>query len=102
MMGGNVHAPVSTDVEVGAQIHMEMPFDCKVYSITDPKGRVFIAEKTSGGIVGNSIESVRADLKEAEEAGQTKADIERQLAAQKAIGQTATPLPEDEFWTYVK
>ena len=64
MMGGNVHAGIKTQVEA------EGPFDLgkgyQGYLLTAPWGETFVAEAQSGGLIGPDLETVRADVKEAD------------------------------------
>ena len=90
-MGGKVYQPAKCDVEVDGPHDLGGGY--QGYIATAPNGRTFVAEATSGAIVGPTLEDVRGDISQAD-----PAVMAEQVA--KAIAQSATAAvitPED-FW----
>lgn len=50
VMGGDVNAPIMTEVEVGDPVLLD--HDVKVYCVTSPSGENFMAEGHTGAFVG--------------------------------------------------
>ena len=94
LMGGNVHAPIATEVEVGDPVTLR--YGINVYVVVSPKGNTFIAEATTGAFVGETVDGVRADLEFAPEDV-----VQEQLQREGARGRTATPLSPNEFWALI-
>jgi len=95
LMGGNVNAPVSTEVEVGE------PFDIgqglQGYLVVAPSGKTHVAESTTGAFVGTTVDQIKADLESADP-DVVKAQME--TAATRA--QEAEPLDAEHFWSLFK
>lgn len=91
IMGGNVNAPVMTEVDAIG------PYDLGKgmfgYYIEAPNGRSFIAESITGGIVGHSLEGVRKDVAE----GFIDVIIQ-QIGWAKEFAKGCDQISEHEFW----
>ncbi len=92
IMGGDVHAPIGTEVEVGKAVSVGKGFKCHV--IISPKGHVHIAEATTGAFVGTSLEQVKADVK----AGGLKV-MRKQVAEAAELRERVRWQSEAEFWS---
>ena len=91
IMGGNVRYTVKCEVEADGPHDLGKGFTG--YIVTTPDGRTLVAETTSGGTVGPSLESVRADIAE----GDVRIMSEQiQLSQKEAMG--ATKVTPEEFW----
>lgn len=96
IMGGNVNAPVMAEVEVSDN---EM-YVGKGYSVRfarSPKGKLFVIDIITGGIIGNDIEQVGKDIFEGDEDVMRK-QIEDMLEYKK----TCDAISEEEFWNLLK
>jgi hypothetical protein len=91
IMGGDVNAPIATEVEVGEPIQLD--HGITVYLVPSPKGEIFIVESTTGAFVGTSLEEVRNDIHTA-----NPQIIKKQLAQAKERVQKATVLTKKAFW----
>jgi len=60
IMGGDVNAPIATEVEVDEPV--DVGHGIQVYEITSPSGQTHIAEATTGAFVGTSLKQVKADV----------------------------------------
>jgi hypothetical protein len=60
MMGGDVHTPIATRATATGPFPLGQGF--KGYLVVAPSGRTFVAESTTGGIVGDTLENVREDI----------------------------------------
>ncbi len=94
MLGGDVHAPVCTQVE-GTPIDLGKGF--KGYSVVTPAGGVVIAEAKSGAIVGQSLEQVLRDIERAD-----PIYMKKQVKEATAQFLKSNHLPSEQFWTFVK
>jgi hypothetical protein len=65
IMGGNVHAPLKTSVPATELVDLGKGY--KGYIVTSPRGKTFVIESITGGIVGDSLEVVRKDVEQADE-----------------------------------
>jgi hypothetical protein len=90
-MGGDVHAAIATEVEVGRAQTLGKGFVGHV--VTAPNGRTFIVESETGAIVGWSLEQVRSDIEKAEYRA-----MQLQITEAKEKVRTATYVSEQEFW----
>lgn len=93
MMGGNVHTPICADVEALGPYDLGKGF--QGYVVTDTyKGcsRVVCAE--SLGVIGDTLESVRADVGRCKDV----AFMRKQVAEAKIEGETATVMDAEAFW----
>lgn len=91
IMGGDVNAPIATEVEVGEPIHLD--HGIIVYLVPSPKGEIFIAESTTGAFVGTSLEDVRQDVATA-----NPQEMQGQLAKAKERVKRATVMDKEKFW----
>ena len=64
MLGGNVNAPIATEVEVGEAT--ELAPGISVHVVVSPTGTAHVAEATTGAFVGTDIEQVRKDVQDAD------------------------------------
>lgn len=94
-MGGNVNAPVSCEVEALG------PFDLGAgyqgFLVVAPSGKTFVAESITGGIVGSTVDEVRADVASAD-----KEMMARQIENALKRGQEAVAVSVDEFWRLLR
>lgn len=95
VMGGKVWQPIGTNVEVSQAIPVGRGY--KVYVVTAPNGKVFIAEATTGAFVGPSIESVKKDI----ETGDPKL-MKEQVKKATATRENVKVLEPTDFWTRLK
>lgn len=95
VMGGDCNAPVICNVPVDG------PFDLGAgqtgYLAVSPGGKTFVAESTTGAIVGPTVEAVRKDIKTADEAV-----MQEQLAHAKERVKRANPVSQSEFWRLLR
>ena len=82
-LGGDVHRPIKMKVEASAPVDLGEGY--QGYIIDTPKGKTLVAESTSGAVVGDTLEMVRADIaagdpevmrKQIEDAKRTRDDAE--------------------------
>ena len=91
-MGGRpCQKPIAAEVECTGPYPLGQGFNG--YLAISPGGRVIVFECESGGIVGNDIAQVRADVKTA-----TVAEMQAQCLEAKGFGDRAELLPAEEFW----
>lgn len=96
IMGGDVNAPICTEVEAGEPI--DVGRGIQAYVIASPRtGKVHIAESTTGAFVGSSIEQVRQDVESAD-----PEVIKQQLASAAERVKHARPLSPEEFWNHFR
>lgn len=91
IMGGDVNAPIATEVETGEPIHLD--HGITVYLVPSPKGEIYIAESTTGAFVGTSLEEVKKDIATAD-----PQEMQQQLAKAKERVKKATILDKEKFW----
>lgn len=95
-MGGNVHAPICTDVEPVSE-SLDLGGGYQGVIVLSPEGKAYVVEMTTGGIVGGTIAEVREDV--------TSADggvMAQQIEAAKILAQTAYHVSPSEFWKHLK
>lgn len=92
IMGGDVNAPIATEVEVGEPVVLAEGIS--VYLITSPTGSTYVAEATTGAFVGTSMEQVRADVEDAD-----PAVMKQQLEAASERVKKAEMLEPERFWS---
>lgn len=95
IMGGDCNAPVCTEVEVGE------PFDLndeiKAYVVVSPNGNTYVAEATTGAIVGNNAQQVKKDVATADP------DVmKEQLEGAKLRFKKAVFIETQEFWRLLR
>lgn len=92
IMGGDVNAPISTEIEVGDPV--DVGRGVQVYLIASPDGETHVAESITGALVGTSIKKVKEDVAEG--------DIEimkQQIEAAKERVKEARLFSNEEFWS---
>jgi hypothetical protein len=91
IMGGDVHAPLGAEVEVGPIVEVGKGIQVRV--VQAPPGKECVAEVTTGAIVGTSLEMVRDDIAVA-----APAVILQQLEQAKQELLKVRWLTAEEFW----
>lgn len=91
---GGVHAPVSCYTN-GTPTQLARGF--RGYIVKSPKGKTFIVEAESGGIVGDDLEEVRKDIKR----GDLK-EMREQVKKAKAQLKSAVLVGEEKFWEMMR
>ena len=91
IMGGDVHAPISTKLEVGEPVDLGKGF--RAYVVDAPNGDTYIAESETGAFVGNDLGQVKQDVEEA-----APAVMRQQIAEAKQRAKKARPLTPERFW----
>ncbi len=94
-MGGNLREPIACTVEAFGPFDLGKGFEA--YVVCDPDGRTVVAEAISGGLVGDTIENVRKDVEEGNEAA-----MARQIDEGKQITARARDIDAGEFWAMRK
>ncbi len=96
IMGGDCHAPIAAEVEALGPHDLGKGF--QGYLVTSPSGKTHVAEATTGGFVGESLDAVRQDVAGCDDVAMMQGQVA--MAAEKA--KSAELLPPDEFWSYFK
>jgi len=91
ILGGRVNQPTGCEIEVKEEQYLGQGY-CG-YEIITPKGNTIVVEKTSGAIIGDSINSVRNDITEGSPEVMKK-QIEYACEELKSI----KLIDQDEFW----
>ena len=60
IMGGDVNAPIKTEVEVGEPFDLGGGF--KGFLVVSPKGTTHVVEAETGAFVGTNIDKVKEDI----------------------------------------
>jgi hypothetical protein len=92
LMGGDVHAPVATEIEVD-QPPIDIGGGVQVYVLAAPNGKTYVAEASTGGFVGTDLEGVKRDLDTAD-----PEVVRKQLEEGLRRREQATRLAPEEFW----
>jgi len=95
IMGGDVNAPISTEIEVGEKVDLGKGIGG--YLVCSPSGKTFVAEATTGAFIGGSIEQVKSDIADA-----TPEIMQEQLVAAKRRAKSAEPMKKEKFWGMFK
>lgn len=95
VMGGDVNTPIAT--EIGYQEEKDIGKGLKAFSFYTPKGVLRIAESATGAIVGDSFESVKADIKSS-----SIRIIRKQIKLAKVQASNAHKLSKEEFFKLYK
>ena len=95
MMGGDVHAPISTEVGVGEPV--DVGNGIQVYLIKAPNGNEYVAESVTGAFVGICIKEVRQHIAEGD-----PEVMKQQIEAAKERAEKATLLDNTAFWSMFK
>ncbi len=97
VMGGNVNYIIATSLTCTGPHHVGK--GVKVYVAKAPNGRFRVCEKSTGAIIGDSLEQVKLDLKMTtpkmikEQISKAKWDLD-QMDVKKVTA--------EEFWAYFK
>ena len=91
MMGGDVHTPWMTEVDATDSFPIGKGYTARL--IVSPKGKVYVVEDGTGGIVGTSLEQVKEDI-----ASASKKDIEEQLIREERRSKQARYVEPEKFW----
>jgi len=95
MMGGDVNAPISTEVEVGEPVDLD--HGIQVYIVAAPNGRTYVAESITGAFVGMSIDEVKQHIAEGD-----PEVIWKQIEDAKERVKKARPLDPEQFWSLLQ
>ena len=95
LMGGDVHAPIATEVEVGEPV--ELSNGLKVYMVVSPTGNTYVAEESTGAFVGTDMKVVMGDADEAD-----PVVLKKQLEQAAERVKKATMLDPEKFWSMFK
>lgn len=91
--GGDVHAPISTEVYAGDPVGIGMGVG--VYVVVSPvSGKTYICETITGAIVGDSIKQVKADVASAD-----PAVLAEQVAHAEERVKDARCISNEKFWS---
>ena len=96
-IGGDVNRPIATEAAVAGD-PIDLGYGVEVAPVESPQGVTFYVETLSGGLMGCCLDSIRDDV-------QTCGDedfLYEQRTQQKAVGEKAEPMSEEEFWSLVK
>jgi len=97
LMGGDVNAPVSTEVEFELDGLIDIGHGLQAYLLVGPGERTHVVESTTGAFIGTTIDQVRADLEAAD-----PEVVKSQMENAKVRAQKADPLEPDQFWRLFK
>jgi hypothetical protein len=95
LMGGDVNAPVSTEVEVGHRYNVGGGY--WAYEVESPSGQTYVVESKTGAIIGTSIFDVISDISE----GDPEA-MELQIEAAKERVKQADYVTPEQFWSMLR
>ncbi len=90
-MGGDVHEAICTNVDALGPFFIGNGF--KAFVVCDSEGRPVVAEAKSGGLIGDSIATVRKDVA----IGSVK-DMDTQVACAVERARNAREVDAEEFW----
>ncbi len=96
MMGGNVNAPITAEVEVSDN-EMYVGKGYSIRTAISPKGKLFVVDVITGRIVGNDIEQVGKDISEGDENV-----MEKQIKDILEYKKTCDSISEEEFWNLLR
>ncbi len=92
IMGGDVNAPICTEVEVGELIDVGSGF--YAYEIESPSGDFYVVESETGAFIGTSILEVVIDISEGD-----PEVMRQQIEAAAERAKQAKPLSNEKFWS---
>lgn len=96
ILGGNVNAPIWCDIEpASAPIDLGKGYQGAV--IVSPSGKTFVVEVITGGIVGSTVEGVKADIASAEDS-----ILKEQMERESRRAETAEKVSPEDFWRQLK
>ena len=90
-LGRSPHQPLKCELE--AEGPHDLGMEVQGYVVTAPDGQVFVAEATTGAIVGTNLEAVRDDV-----ASSDPATIQGQIEQARAQLSHAADVSPKEFW----
>ena len=90
-LGGKVHRLIKCTVEAEGPVDLGGGYSG--YVVVAPTGRTYVAEASSGGLVGPSVEEVRDDIRK----GDPHA-MQEQIEAAKVKLAKAQEVSVDRFW----
>ena len=90
-LGGKVHRPIKCTVEASGPIDLEGGYSGHV--VVAPNGKTYVAEASSGGLVGPSVEEVREDIRSGD-----PDTIRQQVEDAKAKLAEAQEVTPGRFW----
>jgi hypothetical protein len=96
-MGGKVHRPIKTEIEINDNQIFDLGKGKKGYLIISPKGKTYVAESETGAFVGSTIEDVRKDILEGD-----KKVMNKQIKEAKEQVRMAEKFEPEEFWRFFK
>lgn len=91
-LGGDVNAPMSCEVLVYDR-PVALGKGYKGYLVEAPNGKTYVAESTTGGIVGKNLTMVKADIRVA-----SLKVMKDQIKQAKLDAEKTVPVSEQEFW----
>ncbi len=95
VFGGSVHYPMGCKVQCTGPHQLGKGFSG--YLATAPNGKTFVAEATTGAIVGGTLEQVRADIDVA------KVSVMKKQVAEAAERVSKVEITDfDSFWSAMK
>lgn len=93
-MGGNVNQPISTEVEV---LEIKTIRSFKFFSFITPKGSIRICDGVTGGIIAQSWEELKANMK-----GATSKVLNEQIAQAREVAKDCREVSNEEFFKSYK
>lgn len=96
IVGGDVNAPVSCDLEP-ASSPLELGKGYMGVIVVSPVGKTFIVEVITGGIVGKYIDEVRKDVEDSDEEV-----LRAQIEIGKRRSEETVPVTQQEFWRVLR
>jgi len=90
IMGGNVNADVVADIQLNGQINVG---GTGLVMIQAPNGDLIWVCATTGGLLGEDLDSIRKDLAES-----NALVLAQQMIDMKDRGEKADPVTTEEFW----
>lgn len=92
---GNPHTPISCELPALGPVELGKGYTG--YLIVAPNGKTFVAEATSGGFVGTSLESVRSDVADSDQA-----TMDKQVADAIEMAKDAARVQPEQFWRLLR
>lgn len=94
-MGGYPQFPLVTEITEGIEGPFEIGKGFTAFVITAPNGRTFVAEATSGAIVGDTLTMVRNDMQDAH---QPQEQVNAAMRWREANDHCKQEVDAEEFW----
>ena len=92
VMGGNVNSPIFTSVPVVERKTMK---GIEFFSFKTPKGSIRVCEAQTGGIIADSFDELKANIK-----GCTTKQLQKQIDEAKSTFKNAKKLSNKEFFAH--